>query len=348
MASELFFAIPGDLATVSGGYEYDRRLIALLQAAGWRVSLLAWPGDFPLPSDAARAEARASLAKLPDGALVLLDGLAFGAVPEAAEEQRRRLRLVALVHHPLALESGLAESERRSLFESERRALACVRAALVTSASTGESLIADYDVPRARIRVARPGTDPCTPVPRGSHAVPFMLAIGAAIPRKGHDLLVAALAGLARHSWRAAIVGSLTRDPACAANLAKRITAARLGDRIFLAGEVADTAPFYREADFFVLASRHEGFGMVFAEALRHGLPVIGTRAGAIPELVPPEAGLLVSPGDVVALAAALRQMLDPAIRSRFAAGAGRAAEALPRWEDTARIVAAALAEIAG
>ena len=170
-----------------------------------------------------------------------------------------------------------------------------------------------------------------------------MLCVATITPRKGHAELVEALAlasrRLPRADWHLRCVGSLERDPACAARLRDRIASHGLAGRIELAGErdedVVDR--LYGEADVFVLASHHEGYGMVLAEALAHGLPVVSTRAGAIPETVPPAAGLLVPPGDVDALAEALCRILaEPALRHRLAAGAQAAGSRLPGWDDTA------------
>ena len=94
---------------------------------------------------------------------------------------------------------------------------------------------------------------------------------------------------------------------------------------------------------------RYEGYGMVFAEALAHGLPVIAARAGAVPDVVPPDAGLLVPVDDSAALAAALRRVLtDATLRKDLRAGALRAAQALPRWQDTGRCIANLIANLTG
>ena len=104
----------------------------------------------------------------------------------------------------------------------------------------------------------------------------------------------------------------------------------------------------YVEADLFVLASRFEGYGMAFAEALAHGLPVVGTTAGAIPDTVPPDAGVLVEPNDVKALTRTLRMLIEnPKERQWFASGALAAGAALPTWENSAKLLAGAIEALA-
>ena len=235
----------------------------------------------------------------------------------------------------------------RALLESERRALAMTRGVIATSATTARRLVQAYGVAPARLAIARPGSDPLPAIPERSFAsdqAVSLLSVGTLTHRKGHDLLIEALARLAGLPWSCRIVGSPDRAPAIADDLRRRIAGHGLQTRILLPGEAADLAPFYREADIFVLASRHEGYGMVLAEAMQQGLPIIATSAGAIPEAVPPGAGILVPPEDVEALAAALRRLIgDPAERQRYAAAARAAAGSLPNWAETARDVADAL-----
>ena len=351
MDADLCFVIPGDLATLTGGYGYDRRLIGELRRAGWNVAHLALGASFPFPDPPDLAAAGDRFAALAAVSLVLVDGLAFGALPELAEKEGGRLRLVALVHHPLAEETGLSAAASDALFRSERRALAKARGVIATSGTTAKRLIERYGVVPERLAVARPGSDPASAGPVSIH-VPGepvrLLSVGTLTPRKGHDLLIEALARLADLPWTCRIIGSPDRAPATAAELRAQIARHGLEARIILAGETADLAAEYGAADVFILASRHEGYGMVFAEAMRHGLPIIATTAGAIPEAVPPGAGILVPPDDVASLAGALEQMIrDPALRARYAAGARTAALALPSWADTAQEVAAALRRFA-
>src|SRR5262245_65173475 len=103
----LDLVVPGDLETPTGGYEYDRRIADGLHSRGWAVRMHSLDSSFPAPTGAALARARTTFARIPDGRTVLVDGLALGALPDIATAEAGRLDLVALVHHPLAAETGL-------------------------------------------------------------------------------------------------------------------------------------------------------------------------------------------------------------------------------------------------
>jgi glycosyltransferase involved in cell wall biosynthesis len=344
------FAVPGDLATPTGGYAYDRRMIAELGDLGWQVELLELGEGFPWPSEATRTAALTKLLATPAGRAIVVDGLALGVLPEAATQLAARNPLLALVHHPLALEAGLSGQQAETLRGSERAALASVQGVVVTSASTARLVAADYGVPAERIAVARPGSDPA-PVAQGSQGgVMRLLSVGAIVPRKGFDVLIAALATLTDLPWQLTIAGDRTRDRDAAARLDADIARHALGDRVAVLGAVSPQhlAQLYAQADAFALASHFEGYGMAYAEAVAHGLPVIGTNGGAIPDTVPPEAGVLVPSGDLAALAAALRRVIgDSELRRRLASGARAAALQLPTWRQSAEIFALALERLA-
>ena len=339
-------AVPGDPDTPTGGYGYDRRVAAGLRAAGWHVDWLRLPDGFPSPDARALGDAYAALAARPDGVPLLVDGLALGAMPEVGAAVGERRALVALVHHPLALETGLAPERAAALRASERAALAAARRGVATSRTTAATLVGDYGVAAARIVAAPPGTERAAPPRGGAGEAVVLLSVGPPVPGRGHARLVAALAGLRALRWRLTIVGDDTRDPATVAALRARIAQAGLDDRIVLAGALDADAldALWRGADAFVLASRHEGYGMAFAEAVARGLPVIGTRAGAIAEAVPAGTGLLVPPDDPDALREALRTVIaDRDARLRWSAAARAAAASQPRWSDTVERVAHAL-----
>jgi glycosyltransferase involved in cell wall biosynthesis len=346
----LAFAVPGDLATPTGGYAYDRRVIAELQTLGWQVDVIGLGEGFPRPSDETKAAALEKLAAIDKGVPVVVDGLAFGVLPEAAKAVRERNRLVALVHHPLAFETGLAPEAAEALFQSERDALAFAHGVIATSPSTSMLLAEDYDVPPELITVACPGTDRGEFATGSSDGTMRLLAVGAVVPRKGFDVLIEALAGLEDLSWRLTIAGDRTRDAKTVAELDAAILQHRLASRVDILGAVPAERirELYPRHDLFVLASRFEGYGMAFAEAIAHGLPIIGTTAGAIPDTVPPSAGILVEPNDVTALARTLRMLIEnPKEREWLASGARDAAATLPTWTESAKLFAAAVEAVA-
>ena len=342
------FAIPGDLQSRTGGYAWDRRVIAELEALGMTVQVLPLSATFPSPDAAALADAAERVAALPDGAVLIADGLAWGVLDTVAQAHAQRLRVIALCHHPLALESGLSPERAAALHRSESRALQAAAAILVTSDETARTLNSQFGVHKARITVALPGTDRVAPA-RCAGIPPVLLSLATLTRRKGHDVLIAALASVQDLPWTARLVGGEHFDPAWSAHLRALVISFGLAERIAFAGSCETPAEEYAQADVFVLPSRYEGYGMVFAEALAHGLPVIAARAGAVPDVVPPDAGLLVPVDDSAALAAALRRVLtDATLRKDLRAGALRAAQALPRWQDTGRCIANLIANLTG
>jgi len=255
------------------------------------------------------------------------------------------LRVVGLVHHPLAAETGIEPHVVRRLEESERRALAAVRLVIVTSRATAEAL-QRYGVAANRIAVVEPGTERA-PLARGSgDAVRNLLCVASLVPRKGHDVLLRALADVPRTDWVLTCVGSHYRSTATVERLCAQIDAEGLEDHVRLVGEVdaATLAAHYDRADIFVLPTRYEGYGMAVAEALAHGLPVISTPTGAIADLIGRDAGMLVPPGDAEALTAALWRVLDDdGLRQRLREGARRVRQRLPSWDDQSAMMADAL-----
>ena len=347
--ARLHVVVPGPIDQQTGGYIYDRRMVDGLRTRGWQVDVHSLAGAFPATDAAARERMAAALAGLPDGARVVVDGLALGGLPGPARAERARLRILALVHHPLADETGL-DAPRRERFEAlEREALAACAGVLVTSEFTARRLEA-YGVAPDRARAVLPGTDPA-PLAAGPEPgdPPLLLSVGSVTPRKGQRLLAAALARLAALPWRCVCAGSVDRDPAYAAEVAALALEAGFAGRLRFAGECGadELDRLYHRASLFVLPSYYEGYGMAFAEALARGLPVVGTTGGAIPHTVPADAGVLVAPGDEDTLADTLRRLLvEPGgaeRRGSLAAAARRHAGELPDWSEAASRFAEAI-----
>jgi len=346
--SSLVFIVPGSLQSRTGGYEYDRRLIAGLRARGWSIQVHELDDSFPIPTPAARDHAARVLAGIGDGATVLIDGLALGALPDEIERVAARLHVVGLIHLPLAAEIGLDLETAARLKATEQRALAAAALVIVTGRDTVAAL-ESYGVEPERIAVVEPGADRA-PLARGSGGSSVqLLCVATANPGKGHDILFHALARVPQRNWHLSCVGSLDRHPPTVERLRATLRKKGLMDQVSLVGE-RDTAgleAFYDRADLFVLATLHETYGMAVAEALARGLPVISTTTGAIAELVGDHAGVLVPPGDEAALAGALSYVLgDARVREQLAGGARRARERLPTWDEAFGKMSAALERV--
>jgi glycosyltransferase involved in cell wall biosynthesis len=342
----LAFLVPGPLDQLTGGYLFDRRIIEGLRAGGRKVEVVELAGSFPDADGTARAAVASALTGLPGNAAAVIDGLALLGAADCLEAEAKRLRLIGFIHHTLASETGLSAAENARIAGLEGGLLRLLRGAICPSEETAAALRA-YGVAAARIAVVPPGTaKPAAARPASRKDGPArFLTVASVTPRKGHLVLVNALARLTAVDWRLRCIGSLARDPATAAALRDAIARHGLADRVTLAGErqPEELAAEYQAADCFVLPSFHEGYGMAFAEALSHGLPIVAARAGAVPRTVPESAGLLVPPGDVAALAAELERVIaEPDLRRRLAAGALAAGALLPDWDQSVRGWAAA------
>ena len=346
-SNPVFFVVPGKIGTVSGGYNYDRRLLEGLRNQGRQIHLVSLGSSFPNPTLEDSLDARGKLASFPDNATVIIDGLAFGALDLDALELIKP-PLVALIHHPLAFESGLSPENREHLFRNERRNLKLASHVLVTSPSTEKLLIAEYGVSPAFITIASPGNDKRVISGQRSDP-PLILSVGIQVQRKGHDVLLSALARIDHLSWQAVIVGPVT-DLAYGRKLIEMTNELGLSDRVKLVGEVSpdELTSLYSKASIFALATRFEGYGMVFGEAMVSGLPIVSSRTGAVPDTVPEQAGVLVEPGDSESFAEALGQILqDEPLRMRLASGSAEAGARLISWEQTSDLVGQVLDKVA-
>jgi glycosyltransferase involved in cell wall biosynthesis len=333
--------LPGDVddpASPSGGNLYDRRVCSGL-AQGRPVHEIAVAGSWPLPSRASRDALGRELAAVPDGGVVLLDGLVACGVPDVIVPEAARLRLVVLVHLPLGDERGAAPE----LDARERETLHTAAAVVATSAWTARRLVEHHGLPAERVHVVVPGSDPA-PLARGSDGVAGLLCVGSLTATKGQDLLVEALAEVADLGWRCTVVGPLLRDPAYVTSLRKAITARGLDGRIELTGPRTgdELAATFAAADLLVMPSRAESFGMVAVEALARGIPVLATALDGIAEALgraPSGAvpGLLVPHEH---LAEGLRRWLsDGDLRDGLRAAARERRPTVPTWDSTVRLL---------
>jgi glycosyltransferase involved in cell wall biosynthesis len=340
-----------DPARPSGGNTYDRRICRGLAALGAVVR--EWPvaGAWPRLDAAGHAALAGVVERLPDGAVVLLDGLVACAAPEVLVPQARRLRQVVLVHMPLGHRPP--DAAAGAVRSRERDVLTAATAVVATSVWTRRRLTELYALAPERVHVAEPGVDEAELAPATGDA---LLCVAAVTPDKGHPVLIDALATAADLPWSCACVGSLIRDPAFADGVRRRARDGGLSDRIRFPGSRTgrELARAYATADLLVLASHAETYGMVVSEALARGLPVIATEVGGVAEALGHAddgalPGLLVPPDDPTALGAALRAWLvDAELRERLRRAARQRRTSLRRWPATASMLAGVLAGAAG
>ena len=342
------FVVPGSIDTRTGGSIYDRRMADGLRRRGWDIAIVELDGGFPQPATAAVAKAAEALAALPHGMLAVMDGLTLSALPDLIEHEAERLRIVALVHLPLAADVTFDPQTRARFAAAERRALAA-SALVVVTGTTALGLLEPCALPRGRVVVVEPGTDPA-PLAHGSGGpAVHLLCVATVNSGKGHEVLFEALAAVPNRDWRLTCAGSLTRDHAAVNRVRDLARQLEIHDRVTFAGDLdaAALAYCYDAADVFVLATRRETYGMAVAEALARGLPVVSTTTGAIPDLVGHGAGLLVAPDDAGALATALSRVIsDAGLRARLAVGARQVRDRLQDWDVAAARMVAALQRV--
>ncbi|KRF36088.1 glycosyltransferase family 4 protein [Nocardioides sp. Soil805] len=332
----------------SGGNTYDRRVCDALGRAGWRIRLVEVDGGRPWSCAVGRDALADALGQVPDGSVVLLDGLLATRLPGVVVPASRRLRLVLVLHLPVGVEDDSDEVRR-----AEREVVCCAAAVVVPSRWCHDWVRTTYGPDLENVHVVSPGVDPAG-LATGTADGTALLNVGTLAPVKGQDVLLAALAEVADLTWRCACVGPLTAVPAFVTGLQRRAVEHGLEDRFLLLGPRTgpDLDAAYAGADVLVLPSRAETYGMVVTEALARGIPVIASRVGGVPEAVGRVdgdlPGILVPPGDPVALAGALRRWLcDRGLRRALrAAAVGRRAE-LTGWPTAARELGHVLLEAA-
>jgi glycosyltransferase involved in cell wall biosynthesis len=333
-----------DPARPSGGNTYDRHICRELSSTGWSVHEYAIPGAWPRRDVASLAALAGVVRRIPNDAVVLLDGLIASTAPDVLVSQARRLRLVVLVHMPLGhrrADDVPVDARRR-----ERAVLSASVAVVTTSAWTRRRLLDLYSLPADRVQVAEPGVE-AAKLAIGTGTGGALLCVGAVRFDKGHDVLLKALEMIADLSWHCVCVGSLDGDRAYVEGLRRRAREGGLGERVDFPGPRtgADLDCSYAAADLMVLASRAETYGMVITEALARGLPVVATEVGGVTEALGHSAvgirpGLLVPPEDPTAVAAALRTWLgDAKLRGRLRQAARERRESLFGWSRTATVL---------
>lgn len=309
MAAFSFFQPPG--VHLAGGGAYIGGLMGALRAAGHDAAVET--GTMPVA-----------------GRISVIDGLVLPDFPPEATDGA-----IGLIHHTTALADTDAKPAIRA---AERALLPRLRRVIATSDAVAERLRDAFGVLPEQLCVIPPGV-PDAPRSAGSGGPGCrILSVGALVPRKGHAVLVQALARLFDLEWDLVIAGDDQRDLAYAAALRAQVAESGIAGRVRFAGAVVDLEPEWQAADLFALATQWEGHPAASQEALRRGLPIAVTAAGAAAEGVPPGCGVMVAAGDADGLSKAMRRVIfDPALRASMGEAAWLAGQALPSWADQAR-----------
>jgi glycosyltransferase involved in cell wall biosynthesis len=350
----LHFVVPDgldDSDRPSGGNTYDRNLCREFTSLGWSVHEHPVSGFWSEPDAESFAALEAAMQRIPDGGLTVLDGLVASPSPQVLAPHARRLRLVILVHMPLALRPGAEDADQ--IRTRERAVLSVTDAVVATSRWSRDRLLELYALPVDRLHVAEPGVQPAE-LATGTATGDALLTVAAVIPEKGHDLLLDALTMIQELPWHWVCVGSTDRDPNFVEALRRRSRERGLADRVLFAGTATgvDLDRVYAEADVMVLASRAETYGMVVTEALARGVPVVATEVGGVTEALGhgddgTRPGLVVPAEDPVALGDALRPWLtDAELRARLRQAARERRASLRRWSATASVIAGVVTEL--
>jgi glycosyltransferase involved in cell wall biosynthesis len=342
---QLRFFLPDHADRTTGGHAYDRRMVEALRRMGHDAAIVPVRGRLPLADAAACDAAAAAWRDCPSPCIRVIDGSALAAFLPLADALGAT-QMAGLIHHPTSLEAGFDEADHARLHATEQSILPRLARVVTTSETVAETLVDRFGVARTRIAVVGPGVDPAERSTGSGTTQCRILSVSALAPRKGHDVLLRALARLFDLDWHLTIVGTPERHAAHAAALHALAKELGIAGRVVFAGVVDDAAleALWRTSDLFALATHWESTPWAAMQALRHGVPPVIGAGGAAADGVTLKNGLVVPPGDVEQLSKALRRAIfDRDLRATMAAEAWQNGAALPDWSAQAERLVAAL-----
>ncbi len=344
--------IYGSLDAVSGGYLYDRMLVAHLRSRGDQVEILSLPWrDYGRHlSDNLSWSWLRQLCQTPMDVL-LQDELNHPSLVWLNRRLRDQIHapLIGIVHHLRSSEVRQAWQNR--LYRWVERHYLTTLDGFVCNSYTTQAAVERLIGAKQAVVVAPPGRDQFSPTltvdqitARARQAGPLrVLFVGNLIPRKELHTLLAGLATLPQASWQLDVVGSLTANPAYVQAIRQQISRLGLAQQVTLLGALddAELAAWFVRSHLLAVPSSYEGFGIVYVEGMGFGLPAMASTAGAAGELITHgQNGFLVPPGDAAAVArhvSALCQDRQRLLQMSLAAYKGYATH--PTWAETAEAI---------
>lgn len=343
------FMLYGSDRTLSGGYLYDRQMADYLRRGGHEVEMISLPahGYARRLADNLAWDLLDRIAGK-DFDLLVQDELCHASLWRFNQSLRRRTRMpiVAVVHHLLSCEPR-SRMLGVLLAWPEKRFLRTVDAFIVNSGTTRRAVLSALGTDAKPLVVAQPGGDrfDC-PVSgdriqaRAMREGPLrLLFAGLVIARKGLAPLLQALVRVPLSAWRLDVVGDENLDPAYAARVRYEAKGLGLAGNVRFRGVLSDTDLAAQLADSHLLCMpfAYEGFGIVALEALHFGVPVLGSRRGATPELVRDGwNGLLFERNQLQRVADAVQALqADRGRLARLSTNALQSARRHPTWQET-------------
>ena len=343
----------GDPNRLTGGYLYHRRMAQAAPGHNARVEFVSFP-ERPFPLAALDAPRLMRQVRRIGARAIVLDSIAAAFLGPWLLTSPRLPPIVGMLHQP---PGGIDHGPLRTGLQTWLDRLAYRRAPLLMLASESlyDELVA-HGIPSHRLRVVPPGRDVATSpgrppgdLRRGRRAA--FLCVGNWVERKGIHSLLDAFARLSHEKATLHLAGDETPEPRYAARLRARLSQPDLAGRVVRHGPlpVEGIAALYGAADVFVLPSLKEPYGTVYGEAMAAGLPVVGWRIGNLPYLAEDRSqGLLIAPGDVDGLTAALSVLADDEdLRRKLGEASRRRALTRPTWEESAALFFGAIRQAA-
>jgi glycosyltransferase involved in cell wall biosynthesis len=328
----VYFLVPGDLHTLTGGYLYNMQMINGLKKKGYTIRVLGTDWQWKDRDDPEKI-CRRQLEKIPPGSCAFIDSLILGHLHNIVQEYGDRIKFLGIIHLPASYD--VSTGIQGKLADEEFEAMNHMRHLVVTGQFTFD-LLCNAGVNPVKISTVHPGTGEF-PRKRKYEPIPSkLLCIANYSALKAQDVLIHALYRLNEWKWTLHLYGDTDRDTDYAETLRSLILELKMESRVTMHGIVErhEISTVFLNADLFVMPSLFESYGMALVESLAHGIPVVTTSAGNIPYTVPDGMGLLTEPGNEEQLADAIRSLFDdPAKYSSLCTAASRYYLQARSWE---------------